>query len=197
MDYMEVEEIKKQIKKLLDKERYRHTLNVQKISLKLAKRFNCNKSDLEKISLASLLHDCAKCFSQKKSLKIIKSNKSLFNKLELNIPKVLHAKISAIIAKEKFAINDKIILNAIKKHTTGDKNMSLIDKIIYIADILDTSKNIKGIEKIRNSLSVSIDRAMLEAIKLKISYLIKHNLRIHPSSLKAWNSALSVVLKEN
>lgn len=181
------EEIKKRLKRFLSRSRYKHTINVQKIAINLAKRFNLNKSDTEKVSLTSLLHDVAKCFNKVKSLKIIKLHKKEFDKLELDIPEIWHTKISAIVAREKFGIKDKSILKAVKLHATGGSNMSLIDKIIYIADVLDISKNIKGIDKVKRALKNSIDSAMLETIRLKISYLIKRGLKIHPNSLKAWN----------
>lgn len=182
---MTSEEIRERVKKLLTKERYRHTINVQKIAVNLAKRYNC---DIKKVSLAALLHDVAKCFSYKKSLKIINTYKTQFDRLELEIPKIWHAKISAIVAKEKFGIKDNAILKAIRMHTTGGTNMSLIDKIIYIADILDISKNIKGVEKVKKALKKSIDAGLKEAIRLKLFYLIKRDLEIHPDSFKAWNS---------
>lgn len=185
------EEIKKRLKKLLSRTRYRHTINVQKIAITLAKKFNLSASITKKIFLASLLHDAAKCFDMAKSLKVIRMHKKEFDEFDMAIPKIWHTKISAIIAREKFRIKDKTILKAIKMHATGGTNMSLIDKIIYIADILDISKNIKGIEKVKKALKDSIDSAMLEAIRLKVSYLIKKGFRIHTDSIKAWNSILN------
>lgn len=182
---MTSEEIREKVKKLLTKNRFAHTINVQKISINLAKKFNC---DVKKVSLAALLHDVAKCFSYKKSLRIINTHKDQFDKLELEIPKIWHAKISSIYATEKFSIKDNTILKAIRMHTTGGKNMSLIDKIIYIADILDINKNIKGVERVKKALKKSIDSGFKEAIRLKLFYLIKKDLKIHPDSFKAWNS---------
>ena len=121
------------LKKYLDEDRLWHTLGVMQMSASLAIRYDY---PMERAQLAGLLHDCAKCIPAKKKLKICKDNKIPVTDFEREHTFLLHAKVGAWVAREKYGVTDPEILSAITWHTTGKENMTLLEKIVYIADYI-------------------------------------------------------------
>lgn len=118
--------------------RYLHTLGVAYTSVALAM---CYQADLEQAEVAGLLHDCAKHMSDDKKLEICKINHIEISKAEAINPFLLHAKVGAYKAREKFGIIDTAILDAIRYHTTGRPNMTLLEQIIFVADYVEPYRN--------------------------------------------------------
>lgn len=172
--------IKKYLKKELTKDRYKHTIGVEYTAMALAMRYNpdtTNNEFVEKAKLAGLLHDCAKCIDNKKKIEICIKNNISFTDFEKENPYLLHGKIGAYIAKEKFDINDEDILNSIIWHTTGRPGMSLLEKIIFIADYIEPSrKPIPELDLIRKMAFEDIDKCMEKILYNTLNYLkIKGN----------------------
>ena len=116
----------------LKPERYNHVLAVNDLAIKLAKNYNV---DVMRVSIAALLHDCAKNMTLKDYVKYIKKNNLKIKYVDFIIkylPQVLHSYIGADIAKKQFGITDKEIVNSIQNHTVGRIGMSKYEKIIYI-----------------------------------------------------------------
>ena len=127
----------------LSLERYEHTVAVNKLAIKLAKVYNL---DIFKVSVASLLHDCAKDMNTDEMKKYIIKNNMKIKRLPFMIkylPQVLHSYVGADIAEKKFGIKDKDILNSIKNHTVGRVNMSDYEKVIFVADSLSEDRKYK------------------------------------------------------
>ncbi len=125
------EKIIKKLKKIIDRKRYIHSLNVAKSAISLAHKFKIN---IKKAALAGLLHDCAKKLSNissKKYLKILKADNIIIQN-----PQIWHAYTGCLYAKKVFRIKDNEILNAIKYHTVGCKRMGKLAKIIYVSDFI-------------------------------------------------------------
>ena len=122
------------LKKYLDEDRLWHTLGVMQMSASLAIRYDY---PMERAQLAGLLHDCAKCIPNKKKLKMCSEHNIPVSDFELGHPFLLHARLGAYIAHEKYGIDNQEILSAINYHTTGRCDMSLLEKIIYIADYIE------------------------------------------------------------
>jgi predicted HD superfamily hydrolase involved in NAD metabolism len=131
---MDLIEIRKKVKKDLDKSRYEHTKGVMYTAGSMAMAFGC---DYNKAMLAGLLHDCAKCLPTDEKISLCKKQKIKITRVEMDNPGLLHAKAGMALAREKYHVKDEDILHAIKVHTTGEPNMSLLDKIIYIADYIE------------------------------------------------------------
>lgn len=154
----DIKQIRKGIKEDLDKKRYEHTLGVAYTAASLAM---AHMSDIEDAYVAGLLHDCAKYLPGEEKLKRAKENNITINEAAMKNPDLLHAELGAILAKEKYGINDEDILNAIRFHTTGRKEMSLLEKIIYIADYIEPNrKDIPGLSKARSIAFKDINAAM-------------------------------------
>ena len=163
-------EIEKKLKKELDKERYAHTIGVMYTAASLAMAHQCN---LGQAMYAGLLHDCAKCLSNKKLISICEKNDLPISETELQNPAaLLHAKVGSFLAKEKYEIEDDDILNAIRYHTTGRPDMSKLEKILYIADYIEPGrKHASNLPQIRRMAFQDLDGTLFKILEDTLSYL--------------------------
>ena len=174
-----MKKIKKYLKKHLTKDRYHHTLGVAYTAAALAMKYNTDTSNAnlaQRAYLAGLLHDCAKCMSDEKKLQMYDKNHISYSSMEAEHPYLLHGKVGAHIARAKFKIRDEDILQAITWHTTGRPNMSLLEKIIFIADYIEPSrKPVKELDLIRRLAFEDIDRTMEKILSNTLKYLAVKN----------------------
>ncbi len=184
-----MDNINKQVKKVLSEKRYTHTLGVVESALILAKY---NNVDEKSAYIAALLHDYAKPLSYEDSLRMIDEFDIIVSEETLNSPEIIHGPIAAYFAKERFKISDTEILNAIAYHTTGRENMSALEKIIYLADYIEPNRNFPGIEDIRKLAKVNMDKALFTAMNNTIKYLIDRNIPIHTDTIKGRNYLLNI-----
>lgn len=187
-----MKKINKYLKKHLTKERYEHTLGVAYTATALAMKYNPDTSNslfIQKAKVAGLLHDCAKCMENEKKLKICKKNNIPYSQIELENPYLLHGKVGAFIAQQKFNIQDKDILNAITWHTTGRPDMSLLEKIVFIADYIEPSrKPISELDVIRKLAFEDIDQAMIKILSNTLHYLERKGIPIDSMTQETYNS---------
>jgi len=180
-------EIKRKLKEMLNDRRYEHSLSVQCMARGLAK---IHGADEEKASLAGLVHDCAKWMSPFQSFRAAKRYRINLDFIERKQPGILHATIGGELAFDLFGIDDPEILNAIKSHTIGRSQMSLMDKILYVSDYAEPLREYTGAAKVRKLADGNIDIAMLEAIEQKIRHLLTKRYLIHPRTIAARNEIL-------
>ena len=152
--------------------RMEHTAYVLETAIALADRFG---GDAKKARVAALLHDCAKYLPEDRLL--------TYADTEPPILPILHAAAGADYAKTAYGVQDPEILRAIRLHTTGDKGMTLLDKIIYLADMIEPSRTYEGADVIRGA--DSIDEMMRLALSRSIWYIKDGNNPIHPATLRA------------
>ena len=170
--------IKKKLKKELDKERYEHTKGVMYTACCLAM---ANEYNIDKAMLAGLLHDCAKCIPNDEKIKICNNNNILINDAELSNPGLLHAKVGSYIAETKYNVTDPDILHAIKVHTTGCPEMNILDKILYIADYIESKRDIAPrLDYIRKIAFEDLDTCIAEILYDSLHYLSGQNKSIDP-----------------
>jgi predicted HD superfamily hydrolase involved in NAD metabolism len=168
----------------IGEKRYSHSLRVMETGAKLAKIYN---ADLEKVKIAGILHDCGKISDETYLLKrAFDFGIILDNSMEHN-HELIHGPLGAEIAKLEYGIEDIEILDAIRYHTIGREDMSILDKIIYIADYIEPERNFKGVEEVRELAFVDIDQSIIMSIEKTISFLIENNKLIHPDTIKARN----------
>lgn len=169
MDAVCIKDLKKELKKEMDDSRYEHTLGVMYTCAALAMRYNY---DLEKAMLAGLLHDCAKCMPNVKKLKMAQKHQLEISELEHKNPFMLHAKLGAFLAKKKYDIEDEEILDAIRWHTTGRPQMTLLDKIVYVADYIEPKRDkAPNLAVIRQMAFTNLDDALLKILIDTLGYL--------------------------
>lgn len=173
------------LKSDLTQKRYEHTVRVAQTALDLA---YCHGGDKEKAIVASLLHDCAKNFSDNKKLRFChRYGISLSEEEKLN-PDLVHAKLGAHVAYHRFEVRDEEILKAISFHTTGRPGMSLLEKIVYVADAIEPGRKHQGrLDQARKTARIDIDEAICMILEDTVHYLEGKGRHIDPITLDAWN----------
>ena len=178
------EQMKSYLKEKLSEERYKHSIGVMNTAEKLAKMYSAN---IHSSRIAGLIHDCAKEMDKKEILKLCKENQFQIDYvLEAN-PGLLHGTAGAIIAREVMKVEEEDILKAIEYHTTGNKDMTLIEKIIYLADYIEPSRNFPGVEELRKASVRDLDEALLLSFDKTIEVVIKRGDLIHLKTVEARN----------
>ena len=161
--------MKKTLKKYIDAGRFEHTEGVMYTASSLAM---CYGENVEKALVAGLLHDCAKCIPDRKKIKICQKNDIAITDLEAENPFLLHAKVGAYIAREKYGIEDGEILSAIACHTTGKPDMSLLDKIIYISDYIEPMRRkAPNLPEVRVMAFQNLDLTLFKILSDSLAYL--------------------------
>lgn len=180
-----IKKIRKKLEKTLDSKRYEHTLGVAYTASALAM---CNQADSEKALIAGLLHDCAKCLSNEKRIEICKKNNIPITEIEKKNPFLLHAKAGKYLAQKKFHIEDEDILNAILYHTTGRPGMSILERIIYIADYIEPGrKHAPNLPEVRKLAFRDIDAAFLQILSDILKYLNDGDNTIDPMTQETYD----------
>ena len=189
--------LKKDIKKYLKEKqsplRYKHILGVQKTAKKMGEKFydkslGISKSKfLFKLEIAALLHDVDKgrdydyMWNKINNSKIKKAEKDIIKKNK----EIFHAFSASITAYEKFGIYDEDILSAVRYHTTGKKNMSIYDKIIYLADFIEPNRDFTKVDYFRNLAFIDLDKCLFESFEYSIKYLKDKNSKVSQLTLEA------------
>ncbi len=190
MDYIRIslEDLLVWLKSNLNEERYQHSLGTADCAKSLAEKFG---QDARKAYYAGLLHDCAKCFSTEKLLGVIDNNNLLLVEGERENFKTLHAPVSAYVAQFEFGVKDEEILSAIRWHTLGTLNMTPFEKIIFLADKIETrTREACYAEPIRQFLDdeKGLDKAVLQCYKQTIKSLVDRNLSICSLTVDIYNN---------
>ena len=176
-----------ELAKRLSPKRLSHSIGVSQTAVSLAVRFGCDK---EKARLAGLLHDYAREIPTNELLPSAQAFGIVVCDIEQAEPVLLHAPLAAKMVQAEFGINDTEVLQAIILHTTGGLNMTLLDKIICLADAIEPGRSFKGVDKIRMAACTDLDKALLGALDQSIRYLVKSGGIIHPATIAARNQIL-------
>lgn len=175
------------LKRRLSRRRYEHSLNVSYEAVRLAKRYG---ADEEKAQLAGLLHDVAKEISDKEQLKLMKSaGFPITPELEL-ARKVWHAPAGAAYVKLKLGIEDEDIINAVRYHTTARAGMSLLEKIVFLADYTSAERSYDGVDEMRRLVDESLEAAMLYSLSFQVKNQASKNQIIVPDTFMAYNETV-------
>lgn len=178
MKTMDLKKIRQAMKKCQDVKRYEHTLGVAYTASALAMRYEVTIKDAQ---LAGLLHDCAKCLSDEKKIKICEKHQIPVSEVEKRNPFLLHAKVGGFLAREKYGVQDEDILNSILNHTTGRPEMSTLEKIIFIADYIEPGrKEAPHLKELRKMAFIDLDRTLIGILKDTLAYLEKKGGEMDP-----------------
>lgn len=159
---------------LLKPQRVRHVLGCAETAVKLARRWGAD----ETVALrAGLLHDVTKAIDGEDQLLLVDKYDILISDFERNYPKVLHAKTGAAVAKYVFGEPEEVC-NAIYWHTTGRADMTLMEKIVYLADYIEPTRGFDGVEELRAMAYEDLDRTLLRSFEMVIDELIRENKRL-------------------
>lgn len=163
------QKLEKKLKKYMDEERFIHTQGVMYTACALAM---CHNADMNQARLAGLLHDCAKCIPNSKKLKICQRENIPVSAAEEASPDLLHAKLGVYISKEKYGVTDREVRQAVRYHTTGRPEMTLLEKIIYIADYIEPGRDkAPNLPTVRRLAFQDLDETMYVILKDTLEYL--------------------------
>lgn len=180
----ELYQMELKLKKALKTSRYQHTIGVMHTAANLA---FCHEYPFTKAMVAGLLHDCAKCLSDEERIHICKKHQIPISKVEKKAPHLLHGKVGAYLAKKEYGIHDSEILHAISVHTTGCKEMSLLDKIIFVADYIEPGRDkAPRLAEIRKVAFEDIDACVLMILEDTIQYVSKHQDEMDDTTIETY-----------
>lgn len=168
----------------LKTKRYLHSLGVSECAVKLAEKYGASK---EKAEIAGLVHDCAKYMSGEDILKIMRETGDEIDQVSLNAPDIMHGRASAYIAKTLMEIEDDEILEAVRYHTTGKENMTVLEKIIYLADYIEPNRSFPEVDRLREVAFRDLDEALIMAFNNTIKFVIEKDQMLHLNTIKARN----------
>ena len=182
---LDTEKIKEKLQSSLSIERYIHTLGVAEEAEKLAKRYGDEELD-KKAVYAGLLHDCAKDYPAEMKRRFCKEYHIPVDDIMKKQIDLVHPFLGAEVAKREYGVEDEDILEAIRWHTTGKADMTVLDKIIFIADYIEPNReSFDGLEEARKLAYEDLDKAMKYILESTIEYVKKRNRLLHPYSLEA------------
>lgn len=177
---MDRQQMRDKLREKLPSKRFEHSVGVEYTAATMAFMYGV---DYEKAMVAGLLHDCAKYVPNDKKIQKCEKRKVPISECEYKNPDLLHAKLSAIYAKEKYEINDREILSAIACHTTGKPAMTTLEKIIYIADYIEPNRiPLPEMDIIRREAYTDLDICLLHILHNTMHYLGKKGAHIDPAT---------------
>lgn len=184
----------KLIKERLSDYRFYHSVCVAESAVQLAKRFG---ADEEKARVSGILHDVMKEETKEHQLAVIEKAGMKMTELEKKNKKVYHQMSGAAYVKEELGITDDEIINAIRYHTTGRRSMSLLEKIIYLADFISADRDYEDVDVMRRKVEEGMEEGMLYAFRYTIVDLVNQCKEIHPDTLDAYNWVIEETEERN
>ena len=184
---MNFDSYKSIIRDFLDDYRYNHSLCVAEEAQRLAILYN---EDVENAYLAGLLHDITKNFTIDEHLNIFSKFDIILSDVEKKSIPIWHGISASAYVKHILGINEEKIISAIRYHTTAKSNMSLFEKLIYLADYTSADRNYPDVDVMRRLVNESIEEAMLYSLKYTIKDLISKDRAVHPDTLNAYNEII-------
>ena len=175
------------LKKNIGLKRYNHSIGVMNTSIELAKHYNCS---VEKAALAGFLHDCGKLQGEKNLLKVASNFDIILDNVMKNNKELIHGVLGEVLAKKEYNVMDEEVLNAIRFHTTGREDMSLLEKIVYIADVIEPGRSFKGVEEIRELAYRDINKSSLYSMDNTIKFIVDRGSLMHLDTIKARNQLI-------
>jgi len=189
LEKLNEEKIVQYLKERLKEERFTHSINVMKMAVKLAEMYQV---DTYNAKFAGLLHDCAKNMKNEELIKYCDENGIAVDEVKRSSPGILHAEVGADIAEKEFGANAEIV-QAIRYHTLANREMEKLDKIIYIADLIEEGRTLPGLEEIREVVYRDLDEGYLMALKYCIENVLERGKAIHQQSLDALEAAADIL----
>ncbi|TVP85039.1 MAG: HD domain-containing protein [Alkalicoccus sp.] len=164
--------------------RYEHTRRVVQTAEELCRKYG---GDTEKVRKAAILHDYAKYRPAEEMRRKVEEHPEIPSRLNDYGDELLHAFVGAFFVKEELGIMDEDILQMIAVHTTGRKDMSLEEKILFLADYIEPGRTFSGAEKAREAAVSSLNEGCLTALAQTIEFLVSKRTAVYPDTFEAYN----------
>lgn len=184
MDWKDYVTIAHELKKNLSESRYVHSLGVAYTASALAMRYGYAQ---DRALLAGLLHDCAKDLSDKDNIALIRSGGAEPTEYELENPKLLHAGGGYVLARTKYGLRDEELLRAIRYHTTGKPDMTLIEQIIYVADYIEPKRDhASNLDYVRYLAFTDLEACMVQILSDTVKHLANTHRTTDPGTIETY-----------
>ncbi len=184
---MNFEAYKTAIRGLLGDKRYKHSLCVSRMAVHLAHRYG---ADEKRAETAGILHDIMKDLPREEQKKLLRKYELPLTEVEQNTPKLWHAILGAEYIRRELGVTDPEILEAVRYHTTGRENMTLLDKILFVADFISDDRDYPGVDEMRKAAKNSLEEAMIDGIAYTVKDLAEAKRPIHPDTIAAYNHTI-------
>ena len=190
---MDFSQLEGEVKTHLTERRFYHSQCVAEEAARLARRYG---ADVEKARLAGILHDIMKDTAPEEQLKILTDSGIILTDAQRRNRKLWHALSGAVYLREKLGIEDREIVEAVECHTSGKGNMTLLDKVLFVADYISADRDYPGVEEMRRLADQSLEEAMVEGIRYTVDELMGQNLPVAAESIEAYNDAIFTLQTE-
>lgn len=189
---MTYEQCECEVRQRLSEKRFYHSQCVAEEAVRLAVLYG---ADPEKARLAGLLHDILKDTPAEEQLKILQGFGIMMNDTELANQKLWHAISGAAFLEFGLGIRDRELISAVRCHTSGRKNMTLLEKVLFVADYISADRDYPGVEELRAVARESLEEAIIEGVAFTVQELMSRREPVASASIDAYNDAVAV-LKE-
>lgn len=175
------------MKRKLSEKRFLHSCNVSDEAVKLAKLYG---ADVSRARFAGLVHDITKEEPVEAQLQTIAKYSIILDEVEKTAPKLLHAITGAAVLEREYGVGDRDILNAVRYHTTARAGMSLLEKILYLADYISAERDYEGVDGLRRAIYTSLDTGMNATLDFSVAELLGKGVPIHLDTVRARNEQI-------
>lgn len=189
---MTVKEYEEIISKRMKTPRFKHSKNVAKEAVRLAKKYG---ADTNKAEIAGILHDATKETDGQEQLELIEKAGITLTEMERSSSKLWHAISGSAYVQTELDVTDREIIDAIRYHTTGRAGMTLLDKIIFLADFISADRDYDGVDRMRKLADKDLDEAVLEGMSYTMADLAQRKLTIAPDTFAGYNEMAALRAK--
>ncbi|PDO10956.1 MAG: HD domain-containing protein [Candidatus Reconcilbacillus cellulovorans] len=187
---MSIERLKESAERQLTPDRWRHTLGVAETAVRLAQKYG---ADAAKAEIAAILHDYCKCWPREKQADVLRSHPELPQDLLEYDAELWHAHVGAWVVENELGVRDADVLNAIRWHTSGRIGMTLLEKIVCLADYIEPGRRFPGVDDIRRLAESDLDRALVAGFDATIRFLLDRGKKIYPLTVMSRNALLDEI----
>ena len=187
---MTYEQYEQEVQRHLTEKRFYHSQCVAQEAARLAQRYG---ADVEKARLAGILHDIMKDTPPEQQLKIRQDSGILLTKTQRHNRKLWHALAGAAYLQQTLQVKDGDIVEAVRCHTSGKKDMSLLEKVLFVADYISADREYPGVERMRQAAYRSLEEAIVEGVLFTVQELMGQRLPVAAESVEAYNDALLIL----
>ena len=187
---MTYEQYEQEVQRHLTEKRFYHSQCVAQEAARLAQQYG---ADVEKARLAGILHDIMKDTPPEQQLKILQDSGILLTKTQRHNRKLWHALAGAAYLQQTLQVKDGDIVEAVRCHTSGKKDMSLLEKVLFVADYISADREYPGVERMRQAAYRSLEEAIVEGVLFTVQELMGQRLPVAADSVEAYNDALLIL----
>lgn len=171
-------------------QRFDHIERVAKLSASLARTWKTNE---DVAIVVGLLHDCARDMTVDELKEQAAAFRIPITDIEKRAPVLLHGPVGAALIESQLGVGDHHILDAVRFHTTGRSGMSIVEKILFVADYAEPGRDFPGVERVRSLMHVDLDGAIRAALDQTVAYLVTRGRLLHPLTVEARNAMYLMV----